>query len=99
MVEVPPVTGETTPPLLYSLYRYHDSPLLVVCRYTDRRCFPTHLSLGCSSCKSLYYIIGSFPNAPHDLLCLLNGNSLINLYCSSVTPGIMAYPDEPGDTT
>ena len=72
------------------------SPLLVVCRYTDRGCLPTLVALPVNLCITSSV---SFPNAPHDLLCSLNGNSLINLYSSSVTPGIMAYPDEPGDTT
>ena len=101
MVEAPPVAGATTPPLLYSLSQDHDAQFLAVCRYADRGCLPTLLSLGRSSISwYVYYTtIGSLPKAAHDLLCSLNGNSLITLYWSSVTPGTMEYPVDPGDTT
>ena len=45
MVEIPPVVGATTSPLLYTLFQYHDSPSPAVGRYDDRGCLPTLLSL------------------------------------------------------
>ena len=50
MVKAPPVVGSTTPPLLYSLFQYHDSPLLAVSRYDHRGCLPTLLSLSWDIC-------------------------------------------------
>ena len=43
--------------------------------------------------------MGSVPNDDHDLLCSLNENSLICLYCSAETPFTTAFPTAPGDTT
>ena len=43
------------------------------------------------------YVMGSVPNADHDLLCSLNENSLIYLYCSTETPFSNAFPTAPGD--
>ena len=69
-------------------------------RHDNGAVFPTLLFLA-RSCANGYlcYTIGSFPNAPHDLLCSLSGNSLINLYWSYLTPGTIEHPDEPSDTT
>ena len=49
--------------------------------------------------KATSAVVGYFPTAPHDLLCPLSEKTLINLCWSSVTPGTMEFPDEPGDTT
>ena len=58
-VEALPLTGVTTPPLLYNIYIITTilRSLPMVRRCTDRGCFPTLLSIGCSSCECLYYTI------------------------------------------
>ena len=48
---------------------------------------------------SIYSIIGAFPNAAHDVLLSMTGNSLICQYCSCVIPGTFAYPVVPGEST
>ena len=67
-----------------------DIQLEQFCRYADRAVFPrsSFCWVALKPLPCVYYIIGSFPNAGHHLLCSLNGNSLINRYWSSVTHSV-----------
>ena len=42
--------------------------------------------------------MGLVPNAEYNLLCSLNENSLVCLYCSTETPFTNAFPTALGDT-